>query len=113
MLFITFQFAIFFLALLMLLRLLAGRRSLWNPVLLGASLVFYALWIPALLPLLLADIGVNYALLRGITSSEPRSPRRRAYLAGSIVFTISLLLYFKYAAFLVLAQPRDHDVAVV
>ena len=101
MLFITFQFAIFFLALLLLLRLLASRRSLWNPVLLGASLVFYALWIPALLPLLLADIGVNYALLRGITASEPRSRRRRAYLTGSIVFTISLLLYFKYAAFLV------------
>ena len=89
MLFITFQFAIFFLALLMLLQVLAGRRSLWNPVLLGASLLFYGLWIPALLPLLLAEIGVNYALLRGIAASEPRSTLRRAYLTGSIVFALT------------------------
>ena len=101
MLFVTFQFAVFFVALLLVLRLLSGQRSLWNPILLGASLLFYALWIPAYLPLLLADIGVNYVLLRGITASAPRSPQRRTYLAISIVFTLSLLLYFKYAAFLV------------
>ena len=101
MLFVTFQFAFFFLALLLLLRLSSRRRALGNPILLAASLLFYALWIPAYLPLLLATVGINYALLRGMTACEPRSPRRRAYLTGSIVFTISLLLYFKYAAFLV------------
>jgi alginate O-acetyltransferase complex protein AlgI len=101
MLFVTFQFAIFFLLVLIGLRLLARRASLWNPLLLGASLLFYTLWIPAYLPLLLADIGVNFALLRAMEASERGSARRRALLVLSIVFTMSLLLFFKYAAFLV------------
>jgi alginate O-acetyltransferase complex protein AlgI len=98
MLFGTAQFAIFLAALLGLLRLLP-RRS-WNGVLLGASLVFYTLWIPSYLLLLLADIGVNYALLQGMLAAPPGSRRRRGYLIASIVFTVGLLLYFKYAVFL-------------
>ena len=70
MLFGTAQFAIFLAALLLLLRLLPRRA--WNGVLLGASLVFYSLWIPAILPLLLADIGINYVLLRRML--EVRAP---------------------------------------
>jgi len=101
MLFVTFQFAIFLLLVLIALRAMARRRSLWNPILLGASLLFYTLWIPTYLPLLLLDIGVNFALLRAMEASAPGSRRRRALLAAAIVFTISLLLFFKYAAFLV------------
>jgi alginate O-acetyltransferase complex protein AlgI len=101
MLFITFQFAIFLLALLLVLRLLRGRRAVGNGVLLAASLAFYTLWIPAYLPLLLADIGVNYALLRAMTAYAPGSTRRRTILTASITFTIGLLAFFKYAAFMV------------
>ncbi len=98
MLFGTAQFAIFLAALLLLLRLLPRRA--WNGVLLGASLVFYSLWIPAILPLLLADIGINYVLLRRMLEAAPGSRSRRGYLIACIVFTLGLLLYFKYAVFL-------------
>jgi len=93
MLFNTAQFAIFFAAVLLVYRLLPRNgRNIW---LLGTSLLFYFLWIPSYLLLLLADIAVNYALMRGIA----RGARPKLYLAASIVFTLGLLAYFKYAAF--------------
>jgi alginate O-acetyltransferase complex protein AlgI len=99
MLFTTAQFVLFFAALLLLLRVLP--RTSANPLLLFASLVFYTLWIPSYLPILLVDIGVNYALLRAMQASVPGSARRRLFFAASVVFTLSLLVYFKYAVFLV------------
>jgi alginate O-acetyltransferase complex protein AlgI len=101
MLFTTFHFALFFVAVLALMRLVGNRTPTGNAVLLAASLVFYTLWIPAYLPLLLLDIGVNYALVRGIVASERGSRRRRVLLALSVTFTIGLLFFFKYAAFAV------------
>ncbi len=95
MLFNSAPFAIFFVLVLAVYRLLPARRR--NGWLLGASLVFYFLWIPAYLLLLLADIGVNYALLRAMQ----RSARPRLVLAASVTFTLGLLAFFKYAAFLV------------
>ncbi len=100
MLFNTFQFAIF------LAVVLAGYRAVPRDrrasLLLAASLVFYAFWIPAYLLLMLADVGVNYALLRVMV----RSRRPRLILACSITFTLGLLAFFKYAAFAVqLAAP--------
>jgi alginate O-acetyltransferase complex protein AlgI len=97
MLFGTAQFALFLAALLLLLHALPRRAA--NPLLLTASLVFYTLWIPAYLPLLLVDIGVNYAFLRRMLAAEPGSRERRAWLIASIVFSLGLLLYFKYAVF--------------
>jgi alginate O-acetyltransferase complex protein AlgI len=106
MLFVTFQYALFLLCVWVGIQLLAragarGHPRAGNGLLLAASLLFYTLWIPAYLPLLLADIGVNYALLRGIAASERGSRRRRVLLALSIAFTLGLLLWFKYAAFAV------------
>jgi D-alanyl-lipoteichoic acid acyltransferase DltB (MBOAT superfamily) len=95
MLFNTIQFAIFLALVLALHRLIP--RSARNPLLLGASLLFYTLWIPAYLPLLVIDILVNWALVRAMARSE----RPRLFLALSIVFTIGLLAYFKYAAMIV------------
>ena len=91
MLFNSLQFAVFFALLLVIHRALPER--LRNRLLLGASLVFYSLWLPAYLLLLLGDIAVNYALLRGMV----RSARPRRYLVASIVFTLGLLGVFKYA----------------
>ncbi len=95
MLFNTFQFAAFLAAVILLYRALP--RGVRNQVLLGASLFFYLLWIPSYLPLLLIDIGVNYALLRGMRKSS----RPKLFMLASIVFTMGLLVYFKYAAMLV------------
>jgi alginate O-acetyltransferase complex protein AlgI len=94
-LFNTFQFAIFLAAVVLLYRALPMRVR--NPLLLGASLFFYVLWIPSYLPLLLLDIGVNYALLRGMRKSS----RPKLYMLTSIVFTMGLLVCFKYAAMLI------------
>jgi D-alanyl-lipoteichoic acid acyltransferase DltB (MBOAT superfamily) len=94
MLFNTAQFAIFFTAVLLVYRCLPRRgRNAW---LLGCSLLFYFLWIPSYLLLLLVEIGVNFALLRAML----RSSRPRVFLVASIVFTLGLLAFFKYAAFL-------------
>ena len=95
MLFNTFQFAIFLSLIVALHRNLPERAR--TPLLLGASLVFYTLWIPAYLVLLIIDISVNYALLRAMA----RSASPRFYLTSIIVFTLGLLAYFKYAAMVV------------
>jgi len=95
MLFNTAQFAVFFAVVFAVVRCLPRRGRLG--ALLAASVLFYGLWIPAYLLLLLAAIGVNYALLRAMS----RSARPRAYLATSIAFTLGLLAFFKYAAWIV------------
>jgi alginate O-acetyltransferase complex protein AlgI len=92
MLFNSFQFAAFFVMLLLVLRLTPHAARVH--VLLVASLSFYTLWIPSYALLLLGTLGVNYVLLLQMQ----RSDDRRRYLVYSIVFTLSLLALFKYAA---------------
>jgi len=88
----SIQFAVFFAVVWLLHR---GLPSRWrNGFLLGASLVFYGLWMPTYLLLLLGDILVNYALLRQMV----RSTRPQIALVTSVVVTLSLLAGFKYAA---------------
>ena len=95
MLFNTAQFVVFFALVLLVHRALPQQhRNAW---LLACSLIFYFLWIPAYLLLLLVDIAVNFALLRGIA----RSSRARLFLIASIVFTLGLLAFFKYAVFVI------------
>lgn len=95
MLFNTMQFAAFFAIVWASVTIAGPRRA--APILLGASLIFYGLWVPAYLLLLLVTIGGNYALLRAMVAS--RRPAR--YLVISIASTLGLLMYFKYAAFLI------------
>jgi alginate O-acetyltransferase complex protein AlgI len=95
MLFNSLQFAIFLTAVLVAHRTLPRRARI--PLLLAASLLFYAFWYPPYLLLLLADVIVNYALLRAMV----RSPRPRIFLATSIVFTLGILAFSKYAGFVV------------
>lgn len=65
-----------------------------------ASLFFYGWWNPAYVPLLVASIGVNYAL--GSLLARPAWPtaRRKALLAVGIAFNVLLIGYFKYTDFL-------------
>ncbi len=95
MLFNTFQFGIFFGALLVL--YWSAPKSARAGILLAGSFLFYALWIPAYLLLLLFMLTVNYTLLH----SMARSRRPRLHLAASIIFTLSNLAIFKYAALLI------------
>ena len=92
MLFNSFPFALFLALLLAMLRL--APRGAWPGVLLGGSLVFYAMWRPPYLVLLLVVIGVNWWLLGRIVATRPA----RGSLIASIVFTLGLLGYYKYAA---------------
>ncbi|MEE3328499.1 MAG: MBOAT family O-acyltransferase [Myxococcota bacterium] len=91
MLFPTLQFALFFGLTLLLHRSLPLRAR--SGILLGASLIFYALWIPPYLFLLLGDILVNYLFLQGIV----RGRHKKLWLTASVVFTLGLLAGFKYA----------------
>lgn len=92
MLFNSFQFALFFAVVWL------AHRSLpaaWRgPLLLAASLLFYSLWLPVYLLLLLFEIAASYALIRWIAGGR----HRRLALAATAVLTLGLLAGFKYAA---------------
>ena len=94
MLFNSLQYAVFFLAVWVATRSLPKSARLG--VLLGASLIFYALWHPIYLLLLGSTLLVNYGLLRAVASGAHRS----LALGASVVFTLSGLIGFKYAALL-------------
>jgi len=95
MLFNSYSFLIFFLAVLGVTRLLPARHR--ASFLLGASLLFYFSWIPAYLILLLFAICVNYGLVRLLAHEG----HKRWAVSLSVVFPLALLAYYKYAAFLV------------
>lgn len=95
MLFQTASFAIFFALLLVLLRFSSRRAEL--SLLFGASLLFYTLWVPVYVLLLVLSIGANYALLVAIERWRPR----RLPIFASIAASLGLLAWFKYLAFLV------------
>ena len=68
-----------------------------------ASLFFYAWWKLEYLPILLASIGVNYALGVAIVrrSGDGAGVSPRLILVLGLLFNLGLLGYFKYAAFAV------------
>ena len=75
------------------------HRFRWAWLLL-ASMVFYASWNAPLTLLLLLVIGTTYGA--GLLLERVKSvPLRRIVLAGSLLVCLGLLLYFKYASFLV------------
>ena len=104
MLFNSAPFAVFF-AVTYAAFVLAKRRK--EGVLLVASLVFYAMWVPTYLALLAGLLGASYALVRRMATST----RPKPWLVANIVLSLSVLATFKYGAFAVeLAAPlfRDH-----
>ena len=68
-----------------------------------ASLMFYAMWNPRFVSLLLASITFNYAVARGIARAGSGAPIRKAKLLLIFAITSNLLLlgYFKYADFFI------------
>ena len=65
-------------------------------VLAGASLFFYGAWRPIYLLLLLASIGVNFAL--GLRMEDPL--RRRSIGSLGVALNLAVLCYFKYTNFI-------------
>lgn len=61
-----------------------------------SSLFFYSWWNPAYLPLMLASILVNYVLSLGI-----QKYKSKGLLFLALVFDVGLLVYYKYADFLI------------
>jgi alginate O-acetyltransferase complex protein AlgI len=92
-LFNSVEFAIFFAMVVAALAAAPERHRM--RVLLVASLVFYLLWVPRYLGLLLAILGVNHVIVRRMV----RSPHPARYLTASIVLTLSVLAIFKYGGF--------------
>ena len=95
MLFNSIPFLVFFTVVFVAHRLAPVRHR--GGVLLAASMIFYGMWIPIYLLLFIAVLVVNYVLLRGMVRSG--CPRR--WLTASVVFSLGVLAYFKYAAFIV------------
>src|SRR5438045_9053933 len=77
---------------------LIGRRAamIW---LLLATLVFYAWWNPAYLPLILGSILGNYLFARRL-AQIPNTRGAKMLLTMGVVSNLALLGYHKYAKFL-------------
>ena len=67
-------------------------------VLIAASLIFYAYWMPEVTLLLLGSIVFNYLAGLFLQSDRPKATRRLAIIAA-IAIDLGLLAYFKYANF--------------
>ncbi|MDP3737305.1 MAG: MBOAT family protein [Hyphomonadaceae bacterium] len=100
MLFHTYLFIFGFLPATLLAFYLAARVSRRLPifVLIAASIVFYAYWMPEVTLLLLGSIGFNYVAGIFLQSDRPKSVRRLAII-GAITIDLGLLAFFKYANF--------------
>jgi alginate O-acetyltransferase complex protein AlgI len=92
----SFWFLLFFVALLLLRRLVRGGGELC--LLLGASLAFYMTWsVPCVLLVLFTSV-MDFYLGRVISKTADAAGRRRL-LQASLVANLGLLGFFKYANF--------------
>jgi D-alanyl-lipoteichoic acid acyltransferase DltB (MBOAT superfamily) len=94
MLFHTWTFVLFFLIVYPL-HLVLKRTRAGIPLLLAASYVFYGWWNPLYLLLILYASAVNYWAV----VLMDRTGRRKLWLALSVVNSLGLLGFFKYAGF--------------
>ena len=85
-------FLYFFLPIFLILYLLTPRKYR-NYTLMLFSLIFYAYGAPDFVLVLVGECIINYYLVRGMRR------RKTLFLVLSIVLTLGMLLYFKYANF--------------
>ena len=95
--FISISFAVFFLVVILLLRL-APSRVLRQALLIVASLAFYATFGPLYLLVLFAPILIDYFCALQIESCSAQKARKW-WLAAAVSLNLLLLGYFKYADF--------------
>jgi len=99
MVFSSLEFLFRFLPIILLLYFVAPRR-LKNPILLAGSLFFYAWGEPVFIVLMVLSSVINYFLAIAIDKYRD-TDRSRAALAASIVISLGLLGFFKYADFFI------------
>jgi alginate O-acetyltransferase complex protein AlgI len=78
-----------------------GFRRLLLPILLVASVVFYAWGNPAHTPILATSIVINYFSGRALAEMELLPNRRKIFFSAAIIFNLGLLAFFKYTNFAV------------
>lgn len=103
MLFNSFSFIFVFLPIALIgFYLIGGRGHKQAAItwLVGASLLFYSLWNPIYLWLLLSSILFNYALGIALANKEGISSKKLLLIIG-IAINLILLGYFKYADFFI------------
>ncbi|MBN2561167.1 MAG: MBOAT family protein [Phycisphaerae bacterium] len=101
MIFSSWLFAFFFVAVFGLYWMLPNKRSR-HTFLLVASYVFYMSWNPWLVSLILGSTVLDYCVGRGLDRAR-RPRRRKLLLACSVVGNLGVLAIFKYAGFFVLS----------
>ncbi|HEV7690050.1 MAG TPA: MBOAT family protein [Hyphomonadaceae bacterium] len=100
MLFHTYLFIFGFLPATLIAFFVAAKinRKLPVFVLIAASLVFYAYWMPAVTLLLVGSIVFNYLAGLYLQSDRPKAQRRIAVIVA-VAIDLALLGFFKYANF--------------
>ncbi len=98
MLFPTVEFALFFLAVLVVAWSLYRVNTAHKAFLLVASYIFYGFWDWRYIPLLFGISLISGIAAQRIQASEVQKIRR-TWLIGGIVICLSTLAYFKYTSF--------------
>jgi alginate O-acetyltransferase complex protein AlgI len=104
MLFVTRDFFLEFLPIVLAafhVALAFGFRRLLLPILLIASVVFYAWGNPAHTPILATSIIINYFTGLALAELEMSSNLRTIFFGAAIAFNLGLLAFFKYTNFAV------------
>jgi D-alanyl-lipoteichoic acid acyltransferase DltB (MBOAT superfamily) len=122
MMFVTRDFLLGFLPIALLAfhsALALGFRKILPPILLTASLVFYAWGNPTQTPILVASILVNYFTGRALADWELSPIHRKVLFITGIIFNLGLLAFFKYTnfaidnfAWLFGFEPQHLDIAL-
>lgn len=97
MLFSSMTFIYIFLPIVLLLYLIT-KKELHNPILLIASILFYAWGEPKYLAIMLLTIIINYF---GALAIEKYEKHKKPILVLTILANLSFLIYFKYFNFLI------------
>ena len=97
MLFSSMTFVFMFLPVVCALYLMSNKRF-HNPILLAASILFYAWGEPKYLAIMLLTILINYAVALAV---EKFNNRKKLWLILTIIVDLGFLIYFKYFNFII------------
>ena len=97
MLFSSMTFVFMFLPIVCALYLMSNKRF-HNPILLAASILFYAWGEPKYLAIMLLTILINYA---GALAVEKFNKHKKLWLILTIIVDLGFLIYFKYFNFII------------
>lgn len=97
MLFSSMTFVFIFLPIVLLLYLVT-KKELHNPILLIASIIFYAWGEPKYLAIMLVTILINYV---GAITIDKFKSHKKLILVATIITNLAFLIYFKYFNFII------------